>query len=182
MQIVHRIDDFFFTIFPMIKKNDNLSLIDTIRKYYSYGSFQPKVTIEDGYVIIELDTSKILSLNADYKKVISFCEQGRFSEAKPILNNLISMNPSISEYHRIMGQILSEEGNQEDAINCLIEALRWDPKNGWALLMMGNIFSKYRSDLPTARKYYNQALVSNPNDYITITNIGANLVQQGNVE
>ena len=90
MQIVHRIDDFFFTIFPTIKKGDNQSLIDTIQKYYSFGSFQPKVTIEDGCVIIELDTSKIFSLNADYKKVISFCEQGRFSEAKPLLKNLIS--------------------------------------------------------------------------------------------
>jgi hypothetical protein len=32
-----------------------------------------------------------------------------------------------------MGQILSDEGGQEEAINCLIDALRWDPKNGYAL-------------------------------------------------
>ena len=78
-----------------------------------------------------------------------------------------------------MGQILSEEGDQEEAINCLIDALRWDSKNGYALLMMGNIFAKFKEDIPTAMKYYDQALIANPNDNITINNIGANLMQQG---
>jgi Flp pilus assembly protein TadD len=81
-----------------------------------------------------------------------------------------------------MGQILSDEGNQEEAINCLIDALRWDSKNGWALLMMGNIFAKFKDDVPTAMKYYDQALIANPNDNITINNIGANLMQQGKLE
>jgi hypothetical protein len=81
-----------------------------------------------------------------------------------------------------MGQILSDEGDQEEAINCLIDALRWDPKNAWALLMMGNIFAKFRNDIPIAMKYYDQALLVNPNDHITINNIGANLLQQGKLE
>ena len=81
-----------------------------------------------------------------------------------------------------MGQILSDEGDQEEAINCLIDALRWDSKNGWALLMMGNIFAKFKNDVPTAMKYYDQALIANPNDNITINNIGANLMQQGKLE
>lgn len=81
-----------------------------------------------------------------------------------------------------MGQIHSEEGDQEEAINYLIDALRWDSKNGWALLMMGNIFAKFKDDVPTALKYYDQALVANPNDNITINNIGANLMQQGKLE
>lgn len=81
-----------------------------------------------------------------------------------------------------MGQILSEEGDQEEAINFLIDALRWDSKNGYALLMMGNIQAKFLEDIPTAMKYYDQALIANPNDNITINNIGANLMQQGKFE
>lgn len=78
-----------------------------------------------------------------------------------------------------MGQILSDEGDQDEAINCLIDALRWDSKNGWALLMMGNIFAKFKNDVPTAMKYYDQAIIVNPNDNISLNNIGANLMQQG---
>ena len=81
-----------------------------------------------------------------------------------------------------MGQILSDEGDQDEAINYLIDALRWDSKNAWALLMMGNIFAKFKEDIPTAMKYYDQALVANPNDNIAINNIGANLMQQGKLE
>lgn len=113
---------------------------------------------------------------------MTLCEQGNFTEAKPILENLIEKNPTNSEFYRIMGQILSEEDDQEEAINYLIDALRWDSKNGWALLMMGNIYAKFKDDLPTAMKYYDQALVANPDDNITINNIGANLMQQGKLE
>lgn len=182
MQIIHKIDDFLFTIFPSVKKGDEQSLKDAIQEYYTYGPYKPKVSIEDNWVKIEIDTPTIISQDSDYKKVIALCEKGKYSEAKPILKNLINKNPTISEYHRIMGQILSDEGDQEEAINCLIDALRWDSKNGWALLMMGNIFAKFKDDVPTAMKYYDQALIANPNDNITINNIGANLMQQGKLE
>lgn len=188
MQIIHKIDEFLFTIFPELKNvpggggGDNDLIISTLEKYYTYGPYKPKVSIEDDWIKIEIDASTIISQDNDYKKAIALCEKGKYAEAKPILKNLISKNPTISEYHRIMGQILSDEGDQEEAINCLIDALRWDSKNGWALLMMGNIFAKFKNDVPTAMKYYDQALVANPNDNITINNIGANLMQQGKLE
>lgn len=81
-----------------------------------------------------------------------------------------------------MGQILSDEGRQDDAIDCLIDALRWNPNNGWALIMMGNIFAKFKNDIPTAMKYYDQAVIANPNDSIAINNIAGNFLQQGKTE
>ncbi|MBK7640807.1 MAG: tetratricopeptide repeat protein [Bacteroidetes bacterium] len=116
------------------------------------------------------------------KKRYLFAKKGKYAEAKPILQKLIEKNPTNSEYHRIMGQILSDQGDQEEAINCLIDALRWDSKNGWALLMMGNIFAKFKNDVPTAIKYYDQALVANPEDYISIVNIGYLLYEQNKLE
>lgn len=182
MQIVHKIDDFLFTIFPILMGGGKNLIINTLEKYYTYGPYKPKVSIENDWVKIEIDTTSIISQEADYKKAVALCEKGKFTEAKPILQKLIEKNPTISEYHRIMGQILSEEGDQEEAINCLIDALRWDSKNGWALLMMGNIFAKFKDDISIAMKYYDQALVANPNDNITRNNIGANLMQQGKLE
>jgi tetratricopeptide (TPR) repeat protein len=182
MQIIHKIDDFLFTIFPELMGGGNDLIISTLENYYTYGPYKPKVNIDNGWVKIEIDTPTIISQEADYKKTVALCEKGKYSEAKPILKKLIEKNPTNSEYHRIMGQILSDEGDQEEAINCLIDALRWDSKNGWALLMMGNIFAKFKDDVPTAMKYYDQALIANPKDNITINNIGANLMQQGKLE
>ena len=76
-----------------------------------------------------------------------------------------------------MGQILSDEGDQEEAINCLIDALRWDSKNGWALIMMGNILAKYKNDVDSGMKYYNEAIAQNPKDFIAINNLGTTLLQ-----
>ena len=81
-----------------------------------------------------------------------------------------------------MGQILSDEGDQEEAINFLIDALRWDPKNGYALIMMGNIFAKHKDDIDTAIKYYNEAIAQKPDDHIAINNLGTNLLQLGKWE
>ncbi len=48
--------------------------------------------------------------------------------------------------------------------------------------MMGNIFAKFKNDVPTAMAYYDQALKVNPTDNIAVNNIGANLMQQGKIE
>jgi Tfp pilus assembly protein PilF len=176
MQIIHKIDDFFQTLFPNIK--DESHIINEMEDFYSYGPYKPKVKIEDGFVIVEIDINSITNQENNYRKVISFCESGEFIQAKPILIKLIENNPTNSEYHRILGQILSDEGEIEEAINSLIYALRWDSKNAYALVMMGNIFARSKNDIETAMKYYDQALIVKPNDNIAINNIGANLLQQ----
>lgn len=181
MQIIHKIDDFLFTLFPeIVRGGGNNLLISELINYYTFGPFSPKVSITEDWVTITIDIPTILAQEADYHKTVALCEKGNYQEAKPILQKLIDHNPTNSEFYRIMGQILSDQGNQDEAINNLIDALRWNPKNHWALLMMGNIFAKFKHDIDTAMKYYDQALIVKPNDNITINNIGANLLQQNN--
>lgn len=182
MQIIHRLDDFFFTLFPEIGGGSNKLIVSRLTDFYQYGPFKPKVTIKDDLAIIDIDVPSIVSQKEDYKKTVALCERGKYAEAKPILKSLLEKNPTNSEYHRIMGQILSDEGQQDEAIDHLIDALRWDSKNNWALLMLGNIFAKFKNDIGTAMKYYDQALKVNPDDHITINNIGANLMQQGKLQ
>jgi len=182
MQIVHKIDGFLYTIFPELTEEDNNQIINVLEKYYTFGPFKPTVTIDGDFVTIKIDTSTIISHEADYRKTVALCERGKYAEAKPILKKLIDTNPGNSEYHRIMGQILSDEGDQEEAINSLIDSLKWDPKNGYALTMIGNIFAKFKNDIDTAMKYYDQALKINPDDHLAMNNIGANLLQLGKIQ
>jgi tetratricopeptide (TPR) repeat protein len=182
MKIIYRKEDFLFTLFPEIANSNDDQIINTLSDYYSYGNFKPIIRIENDLVIIDIDTTTIARHEADYHLAVTLCEKGNYTEAKPLLTKLISENPTNSEYYRIRGQIFSDEGDQNEAINCLIDALRWNPKNGWALLMMGNIFAKFKNDIQTAMKYYDQALLVNPNDNIAVNNIGANLMQQGKID
>ncbi|VUZ84044.1 Tetratricopeptide repeat protein [Candidatus Methylomirabilis lanthanidiphila] len=184
MQILHRLDEFLFGLFPKAQEsgNDAEVLKDEMTKFYTFGPYKPIVTLEGGWVKVEINTPVILSEESDFRKVVALAEKRKFAEVKPILRNLISKNRTNSEYYRINGQILSEEGDQEGAINSLIDALRWDPKNAWALLMMGNIFAKYKDDIATAMKYYDQVLKVDSRNNIAMNNIGANLMRQGKTE
>ena len=182
MQIIYKKEDFLYTLFPELTNGDEDLIKSTLSAYYSYGDYKPTVKIENEFIIIELDTTAILSHESDFNRVIAFCERGNYTDAKPLLTKIIAQNPTNSEYHRIMGQILSDEGDQEEAINCLIDALRWDSKNPWALIMMGNIFAKFKKDIPVAMKYYDLAVLAKPEDHTAIYNIGALLMKQGNTE
>jgi tetratricopeptide (TPR) repeat protein len=182
MKIIHPLDKFFFSIFPMLKGKNESEIIDFLTKFYTHFDKTPNVVVDQNLIIIETDIQKVFAERKEYLKAVSLCEKGKFAEAKPILNKLIGNNPTDSDYYRILGQVLSEEGDQEEAIDCLINSLRWDSKNAYALIMMGNIFAKYKNDIDTAKKYYDQALIVNPEDNISINNIGLYLLQQGSHE
>ena len=178
MTIIHLLDNFIYELFPHIEKNQD-SLEKAISEFYTINNIKPKIQFKEDFIEIEIDTNHIDIERSKFDKLISLCEDSKFEEAKTLAENLISSNPQVSEYHRILGQVFSEIGDQEEAVNCLIDALRWNPKNEWALLMMGNIFTKLYFDIETALKYYDQVLVVKPDDSITLNNIGANLMQLG---
>ena len=184
MIITHKIDEFLVELFPDFKSSNNdLNILkDELTRFYTIGPYRPMVKIVADLITIEIDLPTITNQQQEYQKCITLCEKVKYEDAKPILKSLITKNPSNSEYHRIMGQILSDEGDQDEAINYLIDALRWDSKNGWALLMMGNIFAKFKGDIETALTYYDQSLKANTTDYISLTNIGYLLMQQDKLE
>src|SRR4051812_21475759 len=133
MHIIQKVEDLLVDLFPYAKGN-NERLKEELIRYYTYGPYKPNVVIEDGLVIINIDTPFIFSQQKDYKEAIVLCESGKYSKAKKILAALIKKNPTVSDYYRVYGQVLSAEGNQDEAVNYFIDALKWDPKNTYALL------------------------------------------------
>jgi len=183
MIIIHQISDLLGELFPKYKAsgNDLEVLKQELVEFYTFSVYRPKIEITEGFVKITIDTQRIDSEMQEYQSIVKLCERGEFQKAKPRLEALIKKNPTNSEYHRILGQIYSEEGNQELAIDTLIDALRWDSRNTFALTMMGNIIAKHKDDILTALKYYNQVIEINPMDNVAINNIGANLMLQGKI-
>lgn len=180
MVIYFKINDITEELFPKYKESGHKIevLKEELIEYYTEGIHKPLVEINDGIVTITIDDISIENERSEYQAIVRLCEKGDFPNAKPRLIELLKKNPFNSEYHRILGQIYSEECDQDLAIDTLIDALRIDPENTHGLLMMGNILAKYKNDIPSAMKYYNQVIEIEPENHIAINNIGAFLMQQ----
>ena len=181
MTIILPKGELLFHLFPQVKKDES-NLIEVVKEFYTIGSEIPKVELNNSTIVIELDLSKINREQGQSSKVIELCENGKFSEALPLAKRLTEEYPSFSDYHRILGQIYSELGNPDESINSLIDALRWNPKNEYALLMMGNIFARFKEDIDTALLYYDEVIRLNPKESLAYNNIAANLMQSGKME
>ncbi len=170
MRIKQPIDDFLFDLFPGTQ-GDASKLAKEAENFFAQGGLSPKVSIENDELVVVFPGKMPSVQDNQFKKAVRHCDEGKFPQAKKILKGMIESAPNISECHRVLGQAYSEEGDQEEARKHLINALRWDPMNGWALIMMGNIMAKYLNDAGQALKYYNRVLKFKPDDNFALNNI-----------
>jgi tetratricopeptide (TPR) repeat protein len=181
MTFVFHISDLLNELYPEAK-GDEKALVAEIAKHYRVGRIEPTVRVENGIVTVEIDERPDPALQRLFQEAWTECEQGRFAQARPKLEQLVEQEPWMSQYHAMLGQVCSELGDQEEGIDHLIEALRWDPANLRALVMMGNIWANHRGEPDTAMTYYREALRLNPGNYLVATNMAAMMHHQGRNE
>ncbi len=170
MKIIHTLSDGVF-------KADNIeSLKKQVEEYYSIKGYIPKVTIEGQLIIIELDEDLLNKAQDDYNKATELCNQRKFDEAKTLVQRALKTFPAFSDAYRTLGQIEIEKGNNEEAADHILEALKCDPRNIWALVLMGNLLMK--KNIQAARKYFEKALEYSPDNHIANNNIGAILLEE----
>ena len=177
MKFTFRKSDFLQSIFPGLNLTDNEAVKNHLMLFYTKDGQIPKVDIDGDLVQVSLPTNPGEVYPNDFYRATDLCMKGMYNEAIPIFENLISKEPRISEYHRNLGQAYEELGNYPAAIDSLIEALRWNPKNNWALLLMGNIYVKTEKDFKTALTYFDQIVESDPDNFLALSNIGGTFLQ-----
>lgn len=109
---------------------------------------------------------------------LDLCNKNKFDEALLILEEITKEDPQNSEAWRTLAQVhwfyKHEPGKAYDE---LIEALRCDSKNIWALVLMGNLLTKEKNDVEHAKQYYDKVLEYHPDNAIAINNIGATYME-----
>ena len=71
MQIIHKIDYFFFTNFPEIKGKAMKYILQIFQDYNNFKAIKPKVIIKVGLVEIEIDSSAIISQKINFKRQLN---------------------------------------------------------------------------------------------------------------
>lgn len=151
-------------------------IIGDLKEIYQDFDFKMK----DGIIEIEIDNINLMP-NEVHNNLVRLCEKGNFKKALQKAQSLLPKYPYSSELNRILAQIYFETGDIPQAENFLISALRLNPKNTYALILMGNLQYK-KSDTTSALSYWNNALKYDPDDYLSLSNIGSLLAQQNHLK
>lgn len=169
MEIIYNINDALFDA----QTPDELKR--AIEDYYTVHGIKPQVDMMDnGFVRVVVDNKHIDEMQALFERAMEFCNRRQFEKARPILEEIIHRCPTFSEAWRVLAQIhWQEDGDLDKAEDELIEALRCDPRNLWALVLMGNLQSKGKNDFKTAESYYRRVLEYHPDNGIAINNVAA---------
>src|SRR5690606_40635787 len=134
-----KINAFLYQLFN-VKEGEIDKLVATVTEYYTVNHDVFVITVKDNIIAVQVLADSRKSQKASFDHLIDLCEKRQFADAYPLVAAMVGQAPNHSELNRIKGQIESELGETDKAIDSLIDALRWDPDNIYALIMMGNIF------------------------------------------
>lgn len=117
------------------------------------------------------------------QQALALCNNNEFDKALSLLEEVVKTNPQESEAWRVLAQIHWTQMHQVDkAYDELIEALKCEPRNIWALVLMGNLLTKEKDDVEHAKQYYEKVLEYYPDNAIAINNIGATFMERKDYE
>lgn len=173
MDIIYNIKDIVG-----FEAKDPTELKEKLVEYFTIDGFKAEVIVDGDWVIVRVDEQEIQEAEKRFEGITSLCDKGKFNDAKTAIKEFLKSYPRYSDAYRVLAQIYMQDGLIEDAINTNIEALRCNPRNGWALLLMGNLFGKYKNDTTTAENYYNKILEYCPDNAIACNNIAAVMLER----
>lgn len=179
MILVFRTRDLLSDLFPGLADASPEDIKRRLEAHYGKVGATPHVVVDPDVVTVEFDRALEDAFSRDLDRATSLATAGKYRQAKRLLESLIERHPSVSDLHRMYGQALFEEGDGEAAVDHLIEALRWDPENKHALVLMGNIQFRTFRDVATATRYYERAAALDPDDHLTLNNLGAAMLEAG---
>lgn len=117
------------------------------------------------------------------QQALDLCNKKKFDEALPILEEVTKEDPQNSEAWRTLAQLhWFHQHNPDKAYDELIESLRCQPRNMWALILMGNLLTKEKNDIDGAKAYYDKVLEYYPDNAIAINNVAATYMEQKEYE
>lgn len=177
MQLLFQRDVFLSKIFNEVDITDDNKLLKAI--YAVYAPQRIKVSINDKEVKIDFLDQINTTGQEGFFKATELCRSGKYAQALPIFESLKEGMKTDSEFYRNYAQAYEEIGNYENAIDLLIESLRFDPNNKWALLLMGNIYIKHYTDFDTASTYFDRVIEVDPKNHLVLSNIGGMFLKAG---
>ena len=111
-------------------------------------------------------------LRSKTEHIISLYNYGKYKEAKIKAYKLHKKYPEIIILNNILGLILTNEKNFDEAIAYFQKAIKLKPDYAVIYNNLANVY-KAQGNLNEAKKYYKKALALDPNSALTYNNLGS---------
>jgi Tfp pilus assembly protein PilF len=157
-------------------------VLDRLRAAYGFLAANTDFAIHGDSVVITFDPAndeQITRVQADFDKAVKQVSAGRINKAVELFRRVLAVVSAHPEARRNLAMALMASRRFAEAKDELVDILRLDPVNPWALMLMGTIFAKHEGNSAVAETYYQKAHRLAPQDAYVLTNYAALKVEQG---
>ena len=177
MTVIHEIGD---NLFPVSNLDE---LEDAIRSFLSGMRIQEFSMVKDGEsVLVSFPDVVDIDADEDERIVIGFCRNGRFGKARKVVHEWIDKAPWSSEAYRFSAQIEMMEGNIDVAVENARKSLKLNPRNLYALILLGNLLGRDKQQYNDALRLYKRSAELYPESSLAVNNYAGCLMQSGNYD
>lgn len=160
-------------------------LREKLEDFYGFLPDAASVAVEGDMVVLrwpETADSKKAEAERLAKKAAQRAQRGEHAKARDILKTVLELDPSATDARRDLAMVCVELGEMEEAKNHLIEVLKLNPTDAWALVIMANNYVREDEDFDTAKRFLRRAIELKPDDPWAMNSLAAVLTQTGDEE
>ena len=171
MQVSYDLDD------PVFTSKTREELEQEIRAFLSKKKLDLPIAQTGDQVVVDYPEVIDIDADEDERIVLSFCRDHRFGKAKKVVRELLEKRPWDSEGHRLLAQIEMETGETEIAIDHAKDAVRLNPRNLYALTLLGNLLSRDKHCIDEGIRFTRRAYELYPDSAMAVNNYAGSLMQ-----
>jgi tetratricopeptide (TPR) repeat protein len=157
-----------------------------VLEHYAFLPRPIVVTLDGDEVVIshpdEGDAKRVEEAMRLAERAVKRAREGDYKKAIGIYKRVLELNPLLHAARRDLAMAYMEIGDIENATNHLIEVLRVDPKDAWALVVLGNLYIREKGDQETGERFLRKALEMKPDDAWALNSLAVGFQKRGEVQ
>ena len=173
MRVIHELADGLF------EATDIDALERNVRKFLEDNKIPAEVGREGEDVVVSYPDIKDIDADEDERIILSFCRDRRFGKAKKVVKEWIEKVPWNSDAYRLRSQIEMENKEFDAAIEFCKHSLKLNPRNLYAMILMGNLLSRDKGWIDQGLVWFKRAYELFPESVLAVNNYAGALAQKG---
>ena len=171
-----------------VPKPDGTSDVNAVeelaRREFAFVGRPLEIRVEGDFVTVSFqeDSAAMSEAQRLAERAAKRAREGQYEKAITLWERVLELQPSLHIVRRDLAMVQFERGNMDAAKDHLIETLRFNPKDAWSWVVLGNIYAKGKVDLDTAEKHLRRAIELTPNDPWALNSLAAVNLERGRTE